>query len=111
MDHRLEDRLPLLSESERAATVRLGGGCGLFGAIAGLWRSGACVEFRDEMRLPIGRWVVLVAGGPLQNGYDARVARVDGRRVFLAFDPMLVELDIFKSAPSEQTSRPIVDPQ
>jgi hypothetical protein len=82
------------------ATVRIGTGVGLFGRLVDLSQGGACIEFPQPVRGWPGQWIVLDGETPLRFGYDACVVAVDDRRWRLAFDPALVELGIFKSAPT-----------
>ena len=82
-------------DSDRRATVRLGGGCALFGEVVALGRDGALVEFPREIPVRVGRWVVLVGPGPLEAGYDARVVAAEDHCWHLEFDPTIVALGIF----------------
>jgi len=86
--------------SDLRATVRIGGGIALFGRLANLSQGGACIEFPQPVSGRPGQWIVLAGETLLRSGYDARVVAIDGRRWHLAFDPVLVELGIFKAARS-----------
>src|SRR5258708_5366187 len=82
------------------ATIRPGPGVALFGRLINLSQGGACVEFPQAIHGRPGQWVVLEGDAPLRLGFDACVVAVDDRRWRLAFDPVLVELGIFKAAPA-----------